>query len=58
VKTTLDSHYSYLGGNAVRRDKRGNVADDTALASEIAAAGLGSAASEYTAYVYFELEVP
>lgn len=58
MKTALDSSFSYLGGNAIRRDKRGNVADDTALASEIAAAGLGSTAGEYTAYVYYELEVP
>ncbi|PKS11847.1 hypothetical protein jhhlp_001141 [Lomentospora prolificans] len=58
VKATLDSSFSYLGGNAISRDKRGNVADDTALASEMAATGLGSSSNEYTAYVYYELEVP
>lgn len=58
VKADLDSCYSYLGGNAMSRDKRGVVADDAALASEMAAAGLGSAASEYTAYVYYEIGIP
>lgn len=58
VKTTLDSNYSYLGGNAVSRDKRGNVADDAALAAEMAAAGLSSSGSEYAAYVYYEVDIP
>ncbi|CAI4217092.1 unnamed protein product [Parascedosporium putredinis] len=58
VKTTLDASFSYLGGNAVRKDKRGNTIDEAVLASEIAAAGLGSATGDYTAYVYYELEVP
>ncbi|SPO04209.1 probable H+-ATPase V1 subunit c, vacuolar [Cephalotrichum gorgonifer] len=58
VKTTLDTNYSYLGGNAVSRDKRGKVADDTALAAEMAAAGLGSSGGEYAAYVYYEVDIP
>jgi len=60
VKTALDSAYSYLGGNALGRDKRGRVTkDDASLTSEMAAAGLGSAeGSEYTAYVYYEIELP
>ena len=58
VKTALDTNYSYLGGNAVSRDKKGNVAEDAALASEMAAAGLGSSASDYAAYVYYEIEIP
>ncbi|KAL2104604.1 hypothetical protein VUR80DRAFT_10145 [Thermomyces stellatus] len=58
VKTALDSNYSYLGGNAVSRDKKGNVAEDAALAAEMAAAGLGSSASDYSAYVYYEVEIP
>ncbi|XP_044718134.1 v-ATPase subunit C domain-containing protein [Hirsutella rhossiliensis] len=37
VKSALDLNYSYLGGNAFGRDKRGR---------------------EYTAYVYYELELP
>ncbi|KJZ79092.1 hypothetical protein HIM_01243 [Hirsutella minnesotensis 3608] len=60
VKTALDANYSYLGGNAFGRDKRGRVTkDDAALTSEMAAAGLGTGdGHEYTAYVYYELEFP
>ncbi|KAH6649941.1 hypothetical protein F5144DRAFT_477556 [Chaetomium tenue] len=60
VKTALDSAYSYLGGNAFGRDKRGRVTkDDASLTSEMAAVGLGAAeGSEYTAYVYYEIEFP
>ncbi|KAK3301189.1 uncharacterized protein B0H64DRAFT_382847 [Chaetomium fimeti] len=60
VKTALDSAYSYLGGNALGRDKRGRVTkDDASLTSEMAAVGLGAAeGSEYTAYVYYEIEFP
>lgn len=59
VKTALDSAYSYLGGNAFGRDKRGRVTkDDAALTSEMAAAGLGGEGNEYTAYVYYEIEFP
>lgn len=61
VKTALDSRFSYLGGNALGRDKKGNVAkDDSALSSEMAAAGIGGhggEGSEYTAYVYYDFEV-
>jgi len=60
VKTALDSQYSYLGGNAFGRDKRGRVTkDDAATSSEMAAAGFGGGEGhEYTAYVYYELEFP
>ncbi|CAM1507327.1 Fc.00g069680.m01.CDS01 [Cosmosporella sp. VM-42] len=60
VKSALDSNYSYLGGNAFGRDKRGKITkDDAALSSEMAAAGLGTGeGNEYTAYVYYELEFP
>jgi len=60
IKTALDSAYSYLGGNAFGRDKRGRVTkDDASLTSEMAAAGLGAAeGSEYTAYVYYEINLP
>lgn len=56
----MDSNYSYLGGNAFGRDKRGRVTkDDAAMTSEMAAAGLGTGEGhEYTAYVYYELELP
>lgn len=60
IKSALDSQYSFLGGNAFGRDKRGRVTkDDATLSSELAAAGLGGAeGSEYTAYVYYEIEFP
>ncbi|KAG6066317.1 hypothetical protein E4U32_006239 [Claviceps aff. humidiphila group G2b] len=60
VKTALDSSYSFLGGNAFGRDKRGRVTkDDAAMSSEMAAAGFGPGEGhEYTAYVYYELELP
>ncbi|KAL1883850.1 hypothetical protein VTK73DRAFT_7638 [Phialemonium thermophilum] len=59
AKAALDSAYSYLGGNAMGRDKRGRVTkDDAALTSEMAAAGLGGDGNEYTAYVYYEVEFP
>jgi len=61
AKALLDSTYSYLGGNAFGRDKKGKVAkDDSALSSEMAAAGVGGHSgegSEYTAYVYYEFEI-
>ncbi|GKT48397.1 V-type proton ATPase subunit D [Colletotrichum spaethianum] len=60
VKTALDSNYSYLGGNAFGRDKRGKITkDDATLSSEMAAAGLGGGEGhEYTAYVYYEFDFP
>lgn len=60
VKTSLDSSYSYLGGNAFGRDKKGKITkDDAAISSEMAAAGLGfGEGNEYTAYVYYEFEFP
>ncbi|KAH8645478.1 V-ATPase subunit C [Xylariales sp. PMI_506] len=59
IKDSLDKAYSHLGGNAFGRDKRGRITkDDAALSSEMAAAGLGSGENnEYTAYVYYELEI-
>jgi len=60
VKSKLDSAYSYLGGNAFGRDKKGRVTkDDAAVSSEMAAAGMGfGEGNEYTAYVYYDLEFP
>ncbi|KAI1269198.1 vacuolar ATP synthase subunit C [Xylariaceae sp. FL1019] len=60
VKSSLDSSYSYLGGNAVGRDKRGRITkDDASLSSDMAAAGVGGQGegNEYTAYVYYEFEL-
>ncbi|KAI6246601.1 V-type proton ATPase subunit C [Erysiphe necator] len=60
AKTALDSRFSYLGGNALVKDKSGKVTkDDSVLSSEIAAAGVGGfgEGNEYTAYVYYEFEI-
>lgn len=61
AKASLDSTYSYLGGNAFGRDKKGKVTkDDSALSSEMAAAGVGAhggEGAEYTAYVYYDFEI-
>ena len=57
IKSTLDSNYSYLGGNAFSRDKKGRVTkDDGNLADMQMAAQTDSA--DYTAYVYYEFEIP
>lgn len=60
AKGKLDSAYSYLGGNAFGRDKKGKITkDDAALTSEMAAAGVNYGdGNEYSPYVYFELEFP
>lgn len=60
VKTALDGRFSHLGGNAFGKDKQGRVTkDDAAMSSEMAAAGLGTGeGNEYTAYVYYEVELP
>ncbi|KAI6713062.1 hypothetical protein JHW43_004433 [Diplocarpon mali] len=61
AKIALDSAYSYLGGNAFGRDKKGKITkDDSALSSEMAAAGVaghGGEGSEYSAYVYYNFEI-
>lgn len=52
----LDYEYSYLGGNAIVRDAKGRVKkDDQTTQAEMAGAGHGDA--DYTAYVYYELDV-
>lgn len=60
VKGALHDAFSYLGGNAFGRDKKGRVAkDDSALSSEMSAAGVsgGGEGGEYTPYVYYEFEI-
>ncbi|KAG9245637.1 vacuolar ATP synthase-like protein subunit C 1 [Calycina marina] len=57
AKDALDKAYSYLGGNSVGRDSKGRVVkDDSALSSDMAAAGVGGE-GEYTPYVYYEFEM-
>jgi V-type H+-transporting ATPase subunit C len=56
AKSNLDSSYSYLGGNAFGRDKKGRVQkDDSSMAADMQATGGSS--EEYTAYVFYEFEI-
>ncbi|KAI9748856.1 MAG: hypothetical protein M4579_007092 [Chaenotheca gracillima] len=59
AKYSLDSAYSYLGGNAFGRDKKGRylTKDDSSMSQEMAAAGQHSEGTEYSAYVFYEFEV-
>ena len=58
AKFTLDTAYSYLGGNAFGRDKKGRATkDDAAMSQEMAAAGHGGDGDEYSAYVFYEFEI-
>ncbi|PGH12183.1 hypothetical protein AJ80_06803 [Polytolypa hystricis UAMH7299] len=53
IKQNLDSSYSYLGGNAFTRDKKGRVRkDDPAELQNVS--GTAESGAEYTAYVYYE----
>ena len=57
AKTNLDNSFSYLAGNAFGRDKKGRVTkDDSSTAADLQAAG-HAGGEEYTAYVYFEVEI-
>ncbi|EGD91701.1 hypothetical protein H112_00810 [Trichophyton rubrum D6] len=55
IKDALDSSYSYLGGNAFTRDKKGRVRKDDP--NEMQQVGVPDTAAEYTAFVYYEFEV-
>lgn len=58
VRNSLDSKFSYLGGNAFGRDKKGRVTkDDSAVSADIQAAGHVGDGGEYSAYVYYEFEI-
>jgi V-type H+-transporting ATPase subunit C len=60
AKASLDSAYSYLGGNAFGRDNKGRVTkDDSTLSSDMSAAGVGGSGEggDYTAYVCYEFEI-
>ncbi|KKY28673.1 putative vacuolar atp synthase subunit c [Phaeomoniella chlamydospora] len=58
VRSGLDAAFSYLGGNAFGRDKKGRVTkDDSAVSAELQAAGHMGDGNDYTAYVCYGLEV-
>ena len=58
ARYSLDSTYSYLGGNAFGRDKKGRVTKDAStMSTAMAAAGHGGEGGEYSAYVCYEFEI-
>ncbi|KAI9819963.1 MAG: Vacuolar ATP synthase subunit C [Pycnora praestabilis] len=58
AKSSLDSSYSYLGGNAFGRDKKGRITkDDSGVSSDMQAAGHMGDSGDYTAYVFYDFEI-
>ncbi|KAI9850210.1 MAG: Vacuolar ATP synthase subunit C [Thelocarpon superellum] len=58
ARYSLDASYSYLGGNAFGRDKKGRITkDDASVSTEMAAAGHVGENGEYSAYVCYEFEI-
>ena len=58
VRNSLDASYSYLGGNAFGRDKKGRVQkDDGATSADMQAAGHMGDGGDYSAYVCYEFEI-
>ena len=57
AKASLDTRFSDLGGNAMKKDKKGRtVKDDSNMQQEMASAGMGADQS-YEPYVFYEFEV-
>jgi V-type H+-transporting ATPase subunit C len=54
VKDNLDKNYSYLGGNAFGKDKKGRPTTDSGVGSEQMAQ---HGNEDYTAFVYYEFEI-
>ncbi|KAL9127486.1 MAG: hypothetical protein Q9217_003642 [Psora testacea] len=58
ARASLDVSYSYLGGNAFGRDKKGRVKkDDSSTSAEMQAAGQLGDGGDYSAYVCYEFEI-
>ena len=58
ARASLDASYSYLGGNAFGRDKKGRVTkDDSSTSAEMQAAGHMGDGGDYSAYVCYEFEI-
>ena len=55
VRTSFDQSYSYLGGNAFGRDKKGRITKDDSSTTEGMQSTGGS--GEYSAYVAYEFEI-
>ena len=58
IRNSLDQTYSYLGGNAFGRDKKGRVTkDDSSTSADMQAAGHTGDGGDYSAYVCYEFEI-
>ncbi|MCJ1251666.1 Vacuolar ATP synthase subunit C [Trapelia coarctata] len=58
ARNSLDQQYSYLGGNAFGRDKKGRITkDDSATSADMQAAGHVGDGGEYSLYVCYEFEI-
>ncbi|KAL9103627.1 MAG: hypothetical protein Q9163_001354 [Psora crenata] len=58
ARASLDVAYSYLGGNAFGRDKKGRVTkDDSSTSADMQAAGHMGDGGGYSAYVCYEFEI-
>ncbi|KAL8993289.1 MAG: hypothetical protein Q9188_007370 [Gyalolechia gomerana] len=58
ARASLDVSYSYLGGNAFGRDKKGRVTkDDSSTSADMQAAGHMGDGGDYSAYVCYEFEI-
>ncbi|GAB7338959.1 hypothetical protein MBLNU457_5632t1 [Dothideomycetes sp. NU457] len=56
AKAKLDANFSHLGGNAMSRDKKGNVTkDDSAMQNDMQSAGHGN--DDYSPYVFYSFEI-
>lgn len=54
----MDVAFSYLGGNAFGRDKKGRVVkDDSAMSADMQAAGHMGDSGDYSPYVCYEFEI-
>ncbi|KAK5074042.1 Vacuolar ATP synthase subunit C [Lithohypha guttulata] len=57
AKQNLDSEYGYLAGNAFGRDKKGRISKDQGISQTDVMGGAGGDASDYSAYVYYDVEL-
>ncbi|KAL8904455.1 MAG: hypothetical protein Q9207_003253 [Kuettlingeria erythrocarpa] len=58
ARASLDARFSYLGGNAFGRDKKGRVTkDDSSTSADMQAAGHMGDGGDYSAYVCYDFEV-
>ncbi|KAL9636427.1 MAG: hypothetical protein Q9164_002831 [Protoblastenia rupestris] len=59
ARASLDVSYSYLGGNAFGRDKKGRVTkDDSSTSADMQAAGHMGDGGDYSPYVCYEFGIP